>query len=68
MRTRRSWRNQERLWRYLTPPVPPAEVPPVEPLDLATAWWLSDRTKRQIERDRASAARKAARKRARGQV
>lgn len=29
MRSRRSWRNQEKLWRYLTPPVtaPPGTAP-----------------------------------------
>jgi hypothetical protein len=65
MRTRTSPRNQEILFRELfkSPAVP---VPAVEPLDLAKAWWLSPRVKRQIERDRARAARRAAFKRARG--
>jgi len=30
MRTRRSWRNQDRLWRYLAPPKPPAAAPVTE--------------------------------------
>jgi len=25
MRTRRSWRNQDRLWKLLTPPAPPKQ-------------------------------------------
>jgi len=30
MKTRRSWRNQDRLWRYLAPPKPPAAAPVTE--------------------------------------
>lgn len=33
MRTRRSPRNQERVWKYLTPPLPPAPAPVVRSLD-----------------------------------
>ena len=57
MRTRRSPRNQEILWRALCPPKPP--TPPAEPLDLETAWWLSPRAKEMIVADRARAARRA---------
>jgi hypothetical protein len=69
MRTRRSVRNQEILYRELVKPAlaqlaPTPECEPVEPLDLEKAFWLSSRAKRQIERDRVAAARKAAIKRA----
>jgi len=43
---------------------PTPERKPAEPLDLAKAFWLSPRAKRQIERDRIAAAHKAAVKRA----
>ena len=63
MRTRRSPRNQEILFRELfKPPAIPVQV--VEPVDLSKAFWLSPRAKRQIERDRSAAAHKAAVKRA----
>ncbi len=56
MRTRRSVRNQEILYRELVKPAlamlaPMPERRPTEPLDLAKAFWLSPRAKRQIERD-----------------
>lgn len=65
MRTRRSVRNQEILYRELVKPAlaqlaPTPEREPVEPIDLAKAFWLSPRAKRQIERDRVAAAHKAA--------
>jgi hypothetical protein len=69
MKTRRSVRNQERLYKQLVKPalamLAPAPKPePAEPLDLSAAFWISPRAKRQIERDRIAQARKAAFKRA----
>lgn len=69
MRTRRSVRNQEILYRELVKPAlallaPTQERKPVEPLDLTKAFWLSPRAKRQIERDRIATEHKAAVKRA----
>jgi hypothetical protein len=69
MRTRRSVRNQEILYRELVKPAlallsPTPERKPAESIDLAKAFWLSPRTKRQMERDRVAAAHKAAVERA----
>ena len=69
MRTRRSVRNQEILYRELVKPAlarlsPTPERKATEPIDLAKAFWLSPRAKRQIERDRIATAHKAAVKRA----
>ncbi len=65
MRTRRSVRNQEILYRELVKPAlallaPTPERKPADPVDLAKAFWLSPRAKRQIERDRIATAHKAA--------
>lgn len=58
MRTRRSWRNQDRLWRALgqqggpgiAPPKPPAR-PSDADVPIAERWWLSPRTRRMQQRD-----------------
>lgn len=64
MRTRRSPRNQERLFKELfkPPAAPPKAAAP--PLDLKSAWWLSARAKKQIEQDRIRATQREAVKRA----
>ena len=62
MKTRRSPRNQERLFRYLFKPAEETTAnlrTAAEQLDLSTAFWLSPRTKGMIEADRLRAARKA---------
>ena len=63
MRTRRSPRNQEILFRELFKPTT-VPVESVAPVDLSKAFWLSPRAKRQVKRDRIAAAHKAAVKRA----
>ena len=63
MRTRRSPRNQQILFRDLFKP-PATPIQSVTPIDLSKAFWLSPRAKRQVERDRIAATHKAAIKRA----
>jgi hypothetical protein len=63
MRTRRSWRNQNILFRELfAPPQPPK--PPltrqIEIIELAIARCRNQRTRRQLERDLKSMKRKRA--------
>jgi len=58
MRTRRSPRNQEILWRELGGPAKPKPAPVAT--DTTGMWWLSKRTRAMLERDKARAARKAA--------
>lgn len=56
MRTRRSWRNQERLHKYLTPPVQTAQPPTASiPTDaeIDAMFWLSKQSKRLAKLDAA---------------
>jgi hypothetical protein len=55
MRTRRSWRNQQRLWRELGGKAEPGNAqPPPAPktdADIDAMWWLSKRTRAMLKRD-----------------
>ena len=55
MRTRRSPRNQERLWRALGGPPAPKPAPAEDPVEVLRARlalsFLSPRTRRMLERD-----------------
>ena len=62
MKTRRSWRNQNRLWKYLGGPAPPpiahdAITAAEAALKIPT---LNRRTRRMFERDLARAKHRAA--------
>ena len=60
--TRRSWRNQDRLFAALFPkPKPPVPAAPTDPTPIP---FLSPRTRRMLERDRIREAHRAAVKRA----
>lgn len=53
MRTRRSWRNQERLWKALGGPAPP-KAPPAPAktrADIEAMWWVSKRTRAALIRE-----------------
>lgn len=57
MRTRRSWRNQNRLWEALTP-----EIAPVKPLtvirtnaEIDAMFWVSKTSRMLMKRDAAKA-------------
>lgn len=53
MRTRRSWRNQERLWKALGGPAPPKPIPspPKTREEIEAMWWLSKRTRNALIRE-----------------
>lgn len=66
MRTRRSWRNQERAWRYLAPEVEAAPKRPEKTLEQQLADLDAQANNFLFgKRDRGNAARKAARLRLR---
>jgi hypothetical protein len=66
VRTRRSWRNQSRLWRELGQQGEAVAIPPEKPRDpyadvpIAERWWLSKRTRAMLQRDAEKKARRAA--------
>lgn len=66
MRTRRSPRNQERLWRELgAPPAPKPATDPIAALERILARpGINARTRRQLERDLERARHRAAVRRA----
>lgn len=54
MKTRRSWRNQQRLWKYLTPPAPAKPQTVATPrtnADIDAMFWLSKQDKRLLKKD-----------------
>lgn len=55
MRTRRSWRNQDRLFRELFKPAP-IKVEPVAPKsdgEIDAMWWVSKQSRALLKRDAA---------------
>jgi hypothetical protein len=64
MRTRRSPRNQARLWRELgAAPVPPVAPtpPPRSDAEIDAMWWLPTRSRTLLKRDAAKARMKESR-------
>ena len=68
MKTRRSWRNQDRLWRALGGPIESLKPITVESIErMLQTPGLTSRTKRQLERDMNRARIRAAIARATGE-
>lgn len=52
MRTRRSWRNQKRLWHYLTPQAPAKpECVPHTREEIMAMYWLGKTSRNLMLRD-----------------